>query len=92
MPQVIIIFGSPPHEEYGVNLLAIYLTVCLLGWLVGGLADGIEDNTVKKYALMSLGATQVPALQQRTLSWCINGPDVKLQDFFYPIQSVASAR
>jgi len=36
------------------------------------------------------GATSSTALKQRTLEWAVNSGDVKLQDFFYPIGSVAS--
>ena len=42
--------------------------------------------------MLSLGAAQDPKLQLRTMDWAIKGNDVKLQDFFYPIQAVANAR
>jgi hypothetical protein len=50
-----------------------------------------EDNQEKKYAVNSLGATNVEALKLRTLDWAVKSGEVKLQDFFYPIGSVASS-
>lgn len=50
-----------------------------------------EDNQEKKYAF-SLGATNDLDLKTRTLDWAVKSGDVKLQDFFYPIASVASSR
>jgi len=49
-----------------------------------------EDNQERKYAFLSLGSTNSLALKQRTLEWALFSPDVKLQDFFYPIGSVVS--
>ena len=51
-----------------------------------------EDNTERKHVMLSLGATSDPKLQLRTLDWAVKGQDVKLQDFFYPIRSVAAVR
>eukprot|EP00607_Mallomonas_marina_P001471 CAMPEP_0182426326 /NCGR_PEP_ID=MMETSP1167-20130531/12807_1 /TAXON_ID=2988 /ORGANISM="Mallomonas Sp, Strain CCMP3275" /LENGTH=769 /DNA_ID=CAMNT_0024607665 /DNA_START=333 /DNA_END=2642 /DNA_ORIENTATION=+ len=48
-----------------------------------------EDNSVRKVVMLSLGAISDPKLQLRTLDWAIKGSDIKLQDFFYPIRSVA---
>ena len=50
-----------------------------------------EDNQEKKYAVHSLGATRVEALKLRTLDWAVKSGEVKLQDFFYPIGSVAGS-
>lgn len=47
-----------------------------------------EDNAVRKYPMAALGATSSPELKTRTMEWAISG-DVKLQDFFYPMGSVA---
>jgi puromycin-sensitive aminopeptidase len=47
-----------------------------------------EDNSIRKYAMSSLGATKNTDLKLRTLDWAIKSGDVKLQDFFYPIGSV----
>jgi hypothetical protein len=49
-----------------------------------------EDNQERKYTMFTLGATNIPALKQRALDWAVKSGDVKLQDFFYPIGSVAS--
>lgn len=49
-----------------------------------------EDNALRIYVLSSLGATADAALKQRTLDWAVKSGDVKLQDFFYPMGSVAS--
>ena len=48
-----------------------------------------EDNAERKYAMSSLGATTDLALKSRTLDWAVKSGDVKLQDFFYAIGSVA---
>ena len=50
-----------------------------------------NDNSEKKFVLLSLGATQDPALKIRTLDWCVKSGEVKLQDFFYCIGSVATS-
>lgn len=47
------------------------------------------DNQERKYAMFTLGAAADPALKMRTLEWAVKGGDVKLQDFFYPLGSVA---
>ena len=39
----------------------------------------------------SLGATSIPSLKLATLDWAVKSGDVKLQDFFYPIGSVAGS-
>jgi aminopeptidase N len=49
-----------------------------------------DDNSLRKYAMNSLGATTDSALKLRTLDWAVKSGDVKLQDFFYPIGSVAT--
>lgn len=48
-----------------------------------------EDNAERKYAMSSLGSTKDLALKTRTLDWAVKSGDVKLQDFFYAIGSVA---
>ena len=67
-------------------------TVYKIVLMNGGLAEyeqilktyhDTTDNHEKKYALLSLGATQVEALKQRTLDWTTKSGEVKLQDFFY---------
>lgn len=50
-----------------------------------------EDNQEKKYAVHSLGATRLESLKLQTLDWAVKSGEVKLQDFFYPIGSVASS-
>jgi len=49
------------------------------------------DNQERKYAMFTLGAAVDPALKMRTLEWAVKGGDVKLQDFFYPLGSVAGS-
>lgn len=49
-----------------------------------------EDNQERKYAMYTLGSTNDAALKKRTLDWAVKSGEVKLQDFFYPIGSVAS--
>ena len=49
-----------------------------------------DDNSLRKYAMNSLGSTRDKALKLRTLEWAVKSGEVKLQDFFYPIGSVAS--
>lgn len=49
-----------------------------------------EDNSERKYAHNALGAALQPALKMRTLDWAVKSGDVKLQDFFYPIDSVTT--
>jgi len=71
-----IILREGKTEDYEQILASFYAT---------------EDNTEKKHVMVSLGATSQSALQIRTLDWAVKGQDVKLQDFFYPIQSVAAA-
>ena len=51
-----------------------------------------EDNNEKKHVMVSLGSVADPKLKLRTLEWTLSGPDVKLQDIFYPIRAVASSR
>jgi len=48
-----------------------------------------EDNAERKYSMSSLGATKDLTLKTRTLDWAVKSGDVKLQDFFYAIGSVA---
>jgi puromycin-sensitive aminopeptidase len=47
-----------------------------------------DDNSLRKYAMNSLGASKSSSLKLRTLDWAVKSGDVKLQDFFYPIGSV----
>ena len=47
------------------------------------------DNAEKKYAMSCLGSAPSKALKLRTLDWTVKGNDVKLQDFFYGVGSVA---
>lgn len=47
------------------------------------------DNAEKKYAMVCLGSTPSDALKLKTLDWSVKGEDVKLQDYFYAIGSVA---
>lgn len=49
-----------------------------------------EDNQERKYAMFSLGSTNVESLRTKTLDWAVKSGDIKLQDIFYPIGSVAS--
>ncbi len=49
-----------------------------------------DDNSIRKFAMGSLGATQDKDLKIRTLDWAVKSGEVKLQDFFYPIGSVVS--
>lgn len=49
------------------------------------------DNAEKKYAMVCLGAAPTMALKRRTLEWSVKGGDVKLQDYFYAIGSVAGS-
>jgi puromycin-sensitive aminopeptidase len=50
-----------------------------------------EDNGEKKFALSSLGASPSTELKLKTLDWAVKSGDVKMQDFFYAIGSVASS-
>lgn len=50
-----------------------------------------QDNTERKHVMMSIGASRDAALRHRVLQWAVEGSDVKLQDFFYPIRAVANA-
>lgn len=63
-------------EEYEELLKSFYAT---------------NDNSEKKFVLLSLGAIQDPSLKVRTLDWCVKSGEVKLQDFFYCIGSVATS-
>lgn len=49
-----------------------------------------EDNQERKYAMFSLGSTNVESLRHKTLDWAVKSGDIKLQDIFYPIGAVAS--
>jgi puromycin-sensitive aminopeptidase len=53
--------------------------------------NATEDNQIRKYAMFTLGSTHDEALKLKTLDWAVKSGDVKLQDFFYPIGSVASS-
>jgi hypothetical protein len=44
---------------------------------------------IRKYAMNTLGASRTKALKQRTLDWAVKSGQVKMQDMFYPIGSVA---
>ena len=44
---------------------------------------------IRKYPMYTLGASRDRALKQRTLDWAVKSGEVKLQDTFYPIGSVA---
>jgi len=48
-----------------------------------------EDNQQRVYAMGTLGATQDPELKKRTLDWALKSGNVKMQDCFYPVGSVA---
>ncbi len=48
-----------------------------------------EDNQERKYAMFSLGSTNHEILRLKTLDWAVKSGDIKLQDIFYPIGSVA---
>eukprot|EP00349_Pseudokeronopsis_sp_Brazil_P003492 CAMPEP_0202971974 /NCGR_PEP_ID=MMETSP1396-20130829/32169_1 /ASSEMBLY_ACC=CAM_ASM_000872 /TAXON_ID= /ORGANISM="Pseudokeronopsis sp., Strain Brazil" /LENGTH=881 /DNA_ID=CAMNT_0049701907 /DNA_START=22 /DNA_END=2667 /DNA_ORIENTATION=+ len=50
-----------------------------------------EDNQERKYAMFTLGATPSRALKVKTLDWAVKSGEVKLQDFFYPMGSVAGS-
>mmetsp|Transcript_7528 Transcript_7528/g.7752 ORF Transcript_7528/g.7752 Transcript_7528/m.7752 type:complete len:879 (+) Transcript_7528:105-2741(+) len=50
-----------------------------------------EDNQERKYVMGSLGAAQDPKLKKKTMDWTTNSPEMKLQDFFYAMGSVASS-
>ena len=50
-----------------------------------------EDNQERKYAMFTLGAAPGRALKLRTLDWAVKSGEVKLQDFFYPMGSVAGS-
>jgi puromycin-sensitive aminopeptidase len=50
-----------------------------------------DDNQERKYAMFSLGNTSSEALRLRTLDWAVKSGEVKMQDIFYPIGSVASS-
>lgn len=50
-----------------------------------------EDNQERKYAMFTLGATPSIALKLQTLDWAVKSGEVKLQDFFYPMGSVAGS-
>lgn len=52
--------------------------------------NSTSDNHKKKFTLNTLGSTFDKDLKLRTLNWCIKENQVKLQDFFYAIGSVAS--
>ena len=45
---------------------------------------------VRKYPMFTLGAVADLSLKQRTLDWALKSGEVKTQDTFYPIGSVAS--
>jgi len=45
---------------------------------------------VRKYPMFTLGAAKDLSLKQRTLDWALKSGEVKTQDTFYPIGSVAS--
>jgi puromycin-sensitive aminopeptidase len=49
-----------------------------------------KNNALKKEVLLSLGSALSPELRKRTLDWATSG-QVKMQDFFYPIASVAGS-
>lgn len=49
-----------------------------------------DDGAEKKFVLGSLGSIQSNRLKLETLRWCISG-EVKLQDFFYTLGSVAGS-
>jgi len=74
-------------------------TVYRIVLLNGGLAEyeavlaeyrNTEDNQVRKYPMFTLGAVADLSLKQRTLDWALKSGEVKTQDTFYPIGSVAS--
>ncbi len=57
---------------------------------VMGMYTGTDDMQKKKIPLNCLGAIAAPSLKMATLEFALRSPEVKLQDFFYPIGSVAS--
>jgi puromycin-sensitive aminopeptidase len=71
-----IVLKAGGESEYEAVLKTFYAT---------------SDNSERKYAMNSLGATKSLELKRRTLDWAVKSGDVKLQDFFYPIGATASA-
>lgn len=49
-----------------------------------------EDNQIRVYAMNTLGASNDPELKKRTLDWAMMSGEVKMQDCFYPVGSVAN--
>lgn len=48
-----------------------------------------EDNSERKHVMSSLGAIADMTLKRKTLDWAVSSGEVKLQDFFYPLRTVA---
>jgi hypothetical protein len=66
----------------------------------GGLAEyesvlrvytSTEEDQVRKYPMFTLGAARSAELKARTLDWAVKSGQVKMQDTFYPIGSVAGS-
>ena len=53
-----------------------------------GIYAAVSTNVEKKEVMNAIGSASSVELKRRVLDWCTGG-DVKLQDFFYPIGSVA---
>jgi hypothetical protein len=49
----------------------------------------LHSAQIRKYAMSTLGASRTKAMKQRTLDWAVKSGQVKMQDMFYPIGSVA---
>ena len=52
--------------------------------------NSTKTDAVRKWATSTLGSASTPALKLKVMEWAISG-DVKLQDCFYPMTSVAGA-
>ncbi|CAE7591030.1 NPEPPS, partial [Symbiodinium sp. CCMP2456] len=49
-----------------------------------------ETNIEKKHVYVTIGQTAEMSLKKDVLEWVVSG-DIKIQDFFYPLGSVASS-
>ena len=51
---------------------------------------GTTTDSVRKWATSTLGSTSSSALKRNVMEWAVSG-EVKLQDCFYPMSSVANS-
>lgn len=55
-----------------------------------GMFHSTKTDAVRKWATSTLGSASTPELKVRVMEWAISG-EVKLQDCFYPMNSVSSS-